>query len=256
MSIISEYTFDHLRTIVYEDRNSMGKAAANYVEEVINKLLVEQDEIRMVFAAAPSQNEFLAELINKNIDWKNVIAFHMDEYVGLKAGADELFGTFLRKNIFDKVNFKKVHFINPIYYDLDAECARYSRLLSERSIDIVCMGIGENGHLAFNDPPVADFNDPKSVKVVELDKACRAQQVNDGCFKKIEDVPTHAITLTIPTLISAKFLSVVVPGKSKATAVKNTLMGKITTDCPSTILRMRDNAVLFLDKDSAAKFSK
>lgn len=256
MSIISEYTFDRLRAIVYEDRNSLGKAAAIYVADIINNLLVEQDEIRIVFAAAPSQNEFLEELITKNIDWKSIIAFHMDEYVGLNAGADELFGTYLRRNIFDKVNFKQVHFINPIYYDLDSECARYSRLLSERTIDIVCMGIGENGHLAFNDPPVADFNDPKSVKVVGLDNACRTQQVNDGCFKKMDDVPTHAITLTIPTLISAKFLSVVVPGKTKATAVKNTLMGKITTECPSTILRMRDNAVLFLDKDSAKKILK
>lgn len=252
MPLVNDFTKEKLVVKIYDDRKSMGKAAADKVAAVINEKLEVKEEARMIFAAAPSQNEFLASLIQKNIDWSRVVGFHMDEYVGLKAGAPELFGTFLRERIFERVDFKAVHFFNPIYSDLEEECKRYESLLKEKEIDVVCMGIGENGHLAFNDPPVADFNDPKFVKVVELDEKCRQQQVNDGCFPTFEDVPTHALTLTIPALLSANFKSVVVPGPTKAEAVKKTLYDKISTECPSTILRKEKNTILYLDKDSSS----
>ena len=137
--------------------------------------------------------------------------------------------------------------------DPQAECQRYAELLSEQPIDIVCMGIGENGHIAFNDPPVADFNDPQKVKVVELEEKCRQQQVNDGCFPTIDDVPKTAISLTIPSLVSANYLCVVVPGPTKTQAVHDTLYGPISTVCPASILRKHDSAVLYLDPAAAAK---
>lgn len=252
MSLNAEFKKNKLAVKIYSDRISMGKAAADKVAAVINEKLEQQDEVRMIFAAAPSQNEFLASLLQKNVDWAKVVGFHMDEYVGLKAGSPELFGTYLREHIFERVTFKRVHYFNPIYSDLEEECKRYETLLKEKDIDIVCMGIGENGHLAFNDPPVADFNDPKFVKVVELDEKCRQQQVNDGCFETFEDVPTHALTLTIPALLSADFKSVVVPGSSKAEAVKHTLKEEVSTRCPSTILQNSDNTIIYLDKHSAS----
>jgi glucosamine-6-phosphate deaminase len=134
---------------------------------------------------------------------------------------------------------------------MTAECTRYNSLLKQYPPDIVCMGIGENGHLAFNDPPVADFNDPLLVKQVTLEAVCRQQQVNDGCFADLEDVPQYAITLTIPVLLSASFISCVVPGSSKARAVFNTLYQPVDTAYPSSVLRTHSNAILWLDRQSA-----
>src|SRR5690606_14148811 len=174
---------------VFESRNAMGEAAGKAVEKQILALLAEKEEIRMIFAAAPSQNEFFAYLRQSAvIQWDRITAFHMDEYIGLSRDADALFANFLKRNIFDQVNFKKVHFIDG-NNDSKDECDRYASLLMEKTIDIICLGIGENGHIAFNDPPVADFNDPKIIKKVTLDLACRQQQVNDGCFPSLQDVP-------------------------------------------------------------------
>jgi len=229
----------------------MGQAAGSAVEERINTLLSERDELRMVFAAAPSQNEVLAYLAQSDqIDWSRIVAFHMDEYIGLPADAPQRFANFLREKLFDQVSFKAVHLINGDD-NPEQECQRYADLLAERPIDIVCLGIGENGHIAFNDPPVADFDDPKRVKVVELDTRCRQQQVNDGCFAALDAVPNQAITLTIPTLISGKHLYCVVPGPTKREAVDNTLNGPISTDCPASILRTHQNCQLYLDAESA-----
>ena len=252
MELTKELNVDKLNIKIFDKRKDLGKAAADLVEDIINVKLKTQYDVRMIFAAAPSQNEFLENFAAKNIDWERITAFQMDEYIGLNAGSEPLFSTFLTKRLFNKVNMKKVNFFNPIYSDLEAECKRYADLLTEEPIDIVCMGIGENGHIAFNDPPVADFNDPKIVKVVELDDKCKQQQVNDGCFPSFDDVPAHAFTLTIPALLSANYISCVVPGKTKAEAVFNTLNGEITTQCPASILRTRDNAVLFVDNHSAS----
>jgi glucosamine-6-phosphate deaminase len=132
---------------------------------------------------------------------------------------------------------------------------RYSKLLKEFPVDIVCMGIGENGHVAFNDPPVADFKDPKLVKIVALDPVCREQQVHDGCFATLDDVFTHAFTLTVPALMSAKYLNCIVPAATKAQAVERTVNGPIRESCPASILREQPHAVLYLDKDSSSKLS-
>jgi len=180
----------------------------------------------------------------------------MDEYIGLPAGALQLFSVYLDNHLFSKVRFKAVHRIDPAPLGPAGECRRYARLLKEAPVDIVCMGIGENGHIAFNDPPVADFKDPEPVKVVRLDQKCRQQQVNDGAFPAIQFVPEKAISLTVPTLMSARYLSVVVPGPRKAEAVRSALHDEVSTRCPATILRTHRNVALFLDTESASQLQK
>ncbi|MFN0256567.1 glucosamine-6-phosphate deaminase [Pedobacter ureilyticus] len=236
---------------IYETRREMGRAASEKFAREVNELLKTREEINIVFAAAPSQNEFLEGLEYENIDWSRINAFHMDEYIKLAANAPQGFGNFLKHRLFDKFNFKSVNYLNGNAEDISLECARYTALLKQHPIDLVCMGIGENGHLAFNDPPVADFEDKHTVKVVELDEICRQQQVNDGCFDTLAEVPTHALTLTIPALLSANYINCVVPGPTKAEAVKHTLNSKISTENPATILRKHPRAVLFLDQDSS-----
>jgi glucosamine-6-phosphate deaminase len=208
--------------------------------------------LSIVFASAPSQNEFLEELSQiPGIHWSKVTAFHLDEYIGLPSQAPESFGHFLRVKLFENVRPGNVHYLNGMAEDLEAECQRYAALLRAHPLDIACIGIGENGHLAFNDPPFADFQDPLRVKIVELDDVSRQQQVHDGCFKSLEQVPQKAITLTLPAILSAKFIYCIVPAHSKAEAVTRTLDGPISTSCPASILRTRPGAVLFLDTDSA-----
>lgn len=238
-------------TRIYKSRDLLGAAAAERFSEIIKKLLEDREEVNIIFAAAPSQNEFLQQLESYDISWNKINAFHMDEYIGLEADAPQGFGNFLKSRLFDRFAFKSVQYLNGNASDTKAECVRYTKLLQDFPVDFVCMGIGENGHLAFNDPPVADFQDILSVKVVELDEVCRTQQVNDGCFKAIEFVPTHALTLTIPALLSAQYINCVVPGPTKASAVRATIQDEISTCCPSTILRTHENSVLFLDKESS-----
>lgn len=176
----------------------------------------------------------------------------MDEYIGLDQDAPQGFDNFLRDRLFEVANFKSVHYLQGNASDPDDECRRYSALLNSHKIDIVCMGIGENGHIAFNDPHVAHFDDKKLVKVVELDEMCRTQQVNDGCFESIDQVPTHALTLTIPALMSGDNIFCIVPAKTKAQAVLNTIKGDIEEACPASILRNHGNAILYIDSDSGS----
>ena len=252
--MIEKYKIDELTIQVYENRALMGQAAAKATSERIRQLLKENEVINIIFAAAPSQNEFLENLTSeKEIDWSRIRAFHMDEYVDLDKDAPQRFGNFLKERIFGKLPFKLVFYLDGNAPDLDEECSRYAGLLKEFPAEIVCMGIGENAHIAFNDPHVADFNDPYLVKVVDLDSECRNQQVNDGCFKSIEEVPLKALTLTIPALMNTQCAFCMVPGKTKAKAVANTLTGEISEMFPSTILRKHRNACLFLDKDSAGQ---
>lgn len=244
---------DNLNVNVYDSRNEMGKAAALDIKNKIVELLSEKNEINMIFAAAPSQNEVLASLVaDKDIEWGRINAFHMDEYIGLCANAPQAFGNFLRDHIFGLVPFKSVNYIDITATDPEKESSRYGKLLEENPTDIVVMGIGENGHIAFNDPPVADFCDKFKVKPVKLDEVCRNQQVNDGCFNSIDEVPTHALTLTVPTLVSAPWLFCIVPAKTKAWAVKETLNGTVDEHCPASVLRTHANATLYLDPDSAS----
>lgn len=238
---------------IFENRQVMGNAAAAAVIERIKDLLAVKEEVNIIFAAAPSQNEVLGSLsVSENIGWSRVNAFHMDEYIGLEADAPQGFGNFLKERLFSKLPFKSVHYLNGQAERTEDECERYASLLKSFPTDLVCMGIGENGHIAFNDPPVADFHDKYSVKVVELDAVCRQQQVNDGCFKTLEDVPLTALTLTIPALVAATYVYCVVPGPAKAEAVYNTLYKQPNEKYPSTILRSHSNCVFFLDEPSAS----
>ena len=243
---------DKLSVNIYDTRKNMGAAAAADIAACIKELLGRKSEIYMIFAAAPSQNEMLEALIaDKEIEWNRVHALHMDEYVNLPSDAPQGFGNFLRRAIFDRVPFASVNLIGTDA-DSEATCRRYDALLAANKVDIVCMGIGENGHIAFNDPHVADFNDPCRIKKVDLDQKCRQQQVNDGCFRTIDEVPTHALTLTIPTLFNVKSIFCVVPAATKAEAVRNTVNGPVAESCPASILRRHDKAILYTDADSAA----
>ena len=216
-------------------------------------LLNHQEYINLIFAAAPSQAEFLAALCAQpDLNWSRVNAFHMDEYVQLPDDAPQRFGNFLKRHMFDQLPLRTVHYLDGNAPDLVQECTRYSQLLNQFPVDIVCMGIGENCHIAFNDPHVADFNDPQLVKVVDLDTACRQQQVNDSCFTDFDAVPTHALTLTIPALMGARHVFCMVPGIAKAQAVYHTLHSSVSETYPSTILRWHDDAQLFIDRDSAS----
>jgi glucosamine-6-phosphate deaminase len=254
MSHTKELTANKLKVRIYDTRMEMGKDAATDVAERLRDLLAGQETVSMIFAAAPSQNEFLAALsVAKDIAWEKVNAFHMDEYIGLDENAPQRFGQFLRERLFDKVPFREVFYINGSTPHPSEECSRYSALLKKYPADIVCMGIGENGHIAFNDPHVADFNDPLAVKLVKLSEASRHQQVHDECFAAIDEVPVAAVTLTIPTLVSANFVYCMVPGDTKARAVYHTLHSEMGEECPSTILRKHGNATLYLDKDSASE---
>lgn len=247
---MKSFIVDKLKLNVFDSRTAMGEAAGKAVETKIHELLTEKEELRMVFAAAPSQNEFFAYLRRSSvIPWERITAFHMDEYIGLPSDAEPLFANFLKRNLFDQVNFKKVHLIDG-NNDPEDECARYASLISEKPIDIICLGIGENGHIAFNDPPVADFDDPAIIKKVTLDLACRQQQVNDGCFPSITEVPVEALTLTIPTLISADYLFCIVPGRLKREAVKNAIHGPVTTACPASILQTHRQCEMYMDGEA------
>ncbi len=237
----------------FETREAMGIAACEEAAACLRELLDQKDEINAIFAAAPSQNEFLAALSTaEGIDWGRINAFHMDEYIGLEENAPQRFGNFLKEHIFSLVGFKTVNYINGGAADIEAECERYAGLLKSNPVDIVFLGIGENGHIAFNDPHVADFNDSKIIKSVELDLVCRQQQVNDGCFASLDKVPTHALSLTIPALISAAHMFCIVPAATKAQAVKATVEGEISETCPASILRNHAHATLYIDADSGA----
>ena len=245
--MIREFKTGKLQVKIATDRTAMGEAAASEVIAKINALLASQPFVNIIFAAAPSQNEFLAALVKSPLDWSRIRAFHMDEYIGLNETATQRFGNFLKAKIFGKLPFAAIHYLNGNAAAPEEECKRYAALLQEYPVDIVCMGIGENGHIAFNDPPVADFNDPILVKIVELDQLCRQQQVNDGCFATLNEVPKNAITLTIPALMAARYIYCMVPGATKAVAVFNTLNQDIVEQYPSTVLRRHDNAILYLD---------
>jgi glucosamine-6-phosphate deaminase len=244
--MIKTFKKDKLTVKVFEDREKMGVAAAEQVATWLRDILRDQPIANVIFAAAPSQNEFLAALVaSPSVEWSRINGFHMDEYVGLKDEAPQRFGAFLKEKLFDLAPFREVFYIDPLH-----EGDQYADLLRRYPPDVVCMGIGENAHIAFNDPPVADFHDRVLVKTVELEAACRQQQVNDGCFGSLDEVPERAITLTIPVLMQARFISCVVPGARKRQAVADTLEAPVSERVPATILRTHAGAILFVDKDS------
>lgn len=252
MKIIKELKVDSLQVYVYESRSEMGQAAYAHYKERVNQLQKSTGIIRAIFAAAHSQSDFFEALRNDSeIDFSRIDAFHMDEYMGLGKNAPQNFGNFLKKAIFSKKTFHNVFYVQSDAKDIDAECNRYEALLKVAPMDIISLGIGENGHIAFNDPHEADFVDSKWVRETSLDLVCRQQQVNDGEFAHIDEVPVKALTLTIPALMSCKSVVGIVPDRRKAQAVYDTLTGPISESCPASVLRTHQDAVLFLDKDAA-----
>jgi glucosamine-6-phosphate deaminase len=252
---LREFYADSLAVAVYGTRRELGEAAGDSVADHLRHLLDRQPEVRIVVGSAPSQDEFFECLTSPanldTVDWSRVVVFHMDEYVGLPADHPQNFRAYQRDHLLAKTDVKEFHQIHGEVSDIDAECERLTALLIEKPIDLVCLGIGENGHLAFNDPP-GDFSDSRWVKVVELDATCRQQQVNDGCFSSLDDVPTKAITLTLRVFQAASKLSGVVPASSKAAAVLATIEGPVSPACPATLMRHHPDARLFLDMESAA----
>lgn len=254
MALLKTLQKDSLVFRIFDTRAEGGSCAASEGAETIRKLLAEQAWVNIIFAAAPSQNDTLAALVAEpGIDWSRVRAFHMDEYVGFGREKEQSFGYYLREHIFGRVPFGEVHYLNGAAEDPEAECARYAALLTEYPTDIVFLGIGENAHIAFNDPWIADLNDPKMVKLVPLDEVCRQQQVHDGCFPTLADVPTHAFTLTVPALVGAKHLFCTVPCETKAEAVYRTATEPVSADTPATAMRRHPHAVMYCDADSGAK---
>ena len=250
--LVKDFRADQLNVHIYQSRPAMGKAAAAVIGSEIRRLIDQKDRAVAIFASAPSQNEFLAALVElPGIDWSRVTAFHLDEYLGMTSSAPQSFRLFLIDRLVNKVPLGKFHGLTGEAHDGAAEAKRYASLLSENPPDFAVLGIGENGHLAFIDPPFCDFADPEAVKVVQLDDVCRQQQVNDGAFKELEEVPSNALSLTIPTLMVVPKLFAIAPGPAKRQAIKLTVEGPIATTCPASILRQHREAHLFIDKDSA-----
>ena len=242
-----------LRAEVFPSRPMMGLAAARAVAEAIRDLLARVGRAAVIFASAPSQDEFLAALRQEpGIEWRKLTAFHLDEYVGIAPDHPASFRRFLVDRLFAHVTVAAFHGLDGQAPDLAAECARYAALLREAGPALAILGIGENGHLAFIDPPVCDFAEASDVRVVELDEPCRRQQVNDGCFPSLEEVPRTALSLTVPLLMRVPRVVAIVPGPAKRAAVQAAIDGTVTTACPASILRRHRDATLFLDEDSAA----
>ena len=234
----------------FPEREALGAAAARDIGDALTRRLDSQPEVRVIFASAPSQEATLRHLATRRgIEWSRVTAFHMDEYLGLAPEAPQRFGNWLRAALLDRVRVGTAYLIDP-GDDPQATVDRYSTLLTAAPIDIVCLGIGVNGHLAFNDPP-ADLADPALVKVVTLDEVSRLQQVDDGCFATLAEVPAEAVTLTIPALLSAAELFCMVPGAQKKRAVTDALYGPIDGSVPASALRTHPQCTVYVDKESA-----
>jgi len=225
-------------------------AAGTMIAAALQEIVADRGHVNVIFGSAPSQNETLATLSRKDLDWSKITAFHLDEYIGASEHVPYSFRRYLFDHLFRDHPPHRFYGIDGEAVSVQHECRRYAALLEEHLPDIALLGIGENGHLAFNDPP-ADFNDQLPVRLVHLADSCRRQQVQDRTFKRLEDVPLSALTLTIPTIMRVPRLFVVVPGSTKARAVHDTLMGAVSSSCPASILRTHHQAILFLDEDSA-----
>lgn len=249
----NNFKVDNLQVSIFDSAPELGVAAADFVSDELNKAIDSRGSANLILATGASQFPFIEALKKKDLDWSKVVVFHLDEYKGISDTHPASFRKYLRERILDEVKPKEVYYLNGDAEDTEGEVKRYEEKLKEHPIDIACVGIGENGHLAFNDPPVADFNDPKLVKVVELDEACRNQQLGEGWFSTFDEVPKEAITLTISAIMNCNAISCVVPDERKAEAVYNTLYGDIDTKCPGSILRKHPKTILFLDKGSSSK---
>lgn len=246
--------YDQLPVAIYRSNEELGHAAALAARDLINGAITARGSANIIVATGNSQLTFLHALRELNgIDWSKVIIFHMDEYVGIDPQHPASFPLFLRQHLIDFVRPRAFHPLPNQAGDVEAACRAYAALLREHPADLVALGWGENGHLAFNDPPYALFNDPVWVKVVKLAEASRRQQVGEGHFASLDEVPTHAITLTIPALLAAKSILCLVPETRKAEAVRACLTEPVSEDRPGSILRRVEHARLYLDLDSVAK---
>lgn len=255
MSLLKSLKVDRLTVDVYPSRLELGFAAGQEIADCLRQLLSEKDEVNIMFAAAPSQAETLQTLREqRDIDWTRVNAFHMDEYLGLPDDNPASFRHFLQQALFSQLPFKAVHLLNGDAAIPTVEAKRYEVLLRQSGLDICVLGVGENGHIAFNDPPAADLNDSQYVRIVRLADRCRRQQVHDGCFTTLEQVPRWALSVTVPGLIRAQTMFCVVPSQSKAHAVRQMLCQPVSSLCPASVLRNHPHAKLYLDPDSAKEF--
>lgn len=241
--------------LTVQDHEKLAQAAANDVEKRLEKAISGRGMAHLILATGNSQLKFLASLRKTKIQWNKVIVFHLDEYLGLDQKHPASFRNYLRSNIIDAVKPHRFYPLDADREDLDQMIKEYDGLLRKYPVDVACIGIGENGHLAFNDPGVADFNDKKLIKEVLLDRDCRLQQLNEGWFEDMDAVPKKAITLTIPAIMNAKHINCFVPDNRKAKAVKNALEGDIVASCPASVLRKHSSVNLFLDPPAASLLS-
>jgi glucosamine-6-phosphate deaminase len=241
---------------IYSSKAAQGQAAAARGAELIRDAINQQGHARIIIATGNSQKDMVAALGESHaIDWKRVEVFHMDEYLGMTESHPASFRRWLRENLSDRVHAAQFHLLKGDAADVQGEILRYERLLLAAPVEVCFLGIGENGHIAFNDPHIADFNDPVTVKIVALDERCRKQQVGEGHFATLDDVPRQALTLTCPGLMRAQNLICCVPEARKAQAVRNALEGEITYKCPGSMLRTHPRATIYLDLDSASQLS-
>src|SRR5690606_5884286 len=244
---------ENLKIRIYENEAEVGHASADLATQFINEVIERQGSANLILATGASQFKLLEALQNREIDWEKITVFHLDEYLGISEEHPASFRKYLKERILEIVQPKEYYLIDGDTGNIEEMIKRYEKLLNEHPIDVACIGIGENGHIAFNDPPVANFNDPHLVKTVELDHACRLQQLNEGWFPSIEEVPTKAITLTIPAIMKCKAIICTVPGNRKSEAVDNTVYGPMETSCPASILTTHLETTLILDRFSASK---
>ncbi|MEA5618250.1 glucosamine-6-phosphate deaminase [Cronbergia sp. UHCC 0137] len=250
------FLVDHLAVQIYNSPVEMAQDVAEIAQKYLQELLQQQDTVAILLATGNSQLKFLDALISLgNLDWSRITLFHLDEYLGITADHPASFRRYLRERVEKRVHPQQFHYIQGDALQPLLECDRYTKLLQSQPIDLCCLGIGENGHLAFNDPAVANFQDPSQVKLVKLDQINRQQQVHTGHFPNLESVPQYAFTLTIPMICTAKKIICLAPEKRKAKVIKQMLHHPITPDCPASILRLQSQATLFLDLNSASLLS-
>jgi glucosamine-6-phosphate deaminase len=253
---IIRFKVDALNVEVHPNSKSCGHAAAENASQAISKLCKIQDVVGVVFATGASQMDTLDSLVNRQeVCWDKIVGFHLDEYVDLDQDHPASFRKYLRQNLTSRVPIRKFFEIDGNAPDPDSFCLAYAEQLREADPQLCLLGIGENGHLAFNDPGVANFQDPCEMKAALLDSACRKQQAAEGWFQTWEDVPDRALTLTIPTIMHIPKLILSVPGQRKAEIVRRTFHEAISEQCPATILRTHPDATLFLDSESAAQLN-
>lgn len=240
---------------VYGSSAEAGTAAAEKAAGIIRAAIAEDGKARIIAATGNSQIPLVTALVKQDIDWGRVELFHMDEYAGMSPDHPSSFRYWIRTRISDKVGPFKAHYLNGDAADVENEMHSYANLLAAEPIHLAFVGFGENGHIAFNDPPVADFNDPKMVKLIELDAACRRQQAGEGHFKDVDSVPKTALTITCSGLFRAKAWVCNVPDRRKAVAVRDALEGPISEKCPASLVRRHPNSYVFLDSDSASLLS-